>query len=352
MSINQPPNDIGTIVKNMNTHYSSLIKKGCENIGSDKISQSIFNQLDKDSSGKLEKSEINSSQESLSEIITNIAQKHKNDLSKLFGSNYNETLSKAENNPEIKSNLKPSEKVIHQNIQDAHQEIIDYSKQHPEDKQLQEYLANSKDVKFKLYNASDKEYKDQANFAKNTAAMAKPSQKEIGFNNSIINLDGTKTLKALLHELGHYSNGDDLDSVTEEKAVERYAIETTEKITGEEIVKNKDEYIEKFGKLYSLQGYPDHSPGYSGIPKNAGIAVNGDLESAKTFINQTKLVFDLYGDKYEYNISMGDECDPQGNHYPESVDLTVKKSNKDVQNYKLKNYDKDQKAWKDIEKKE
>ena len=348
MPINQPPNDNGIIVKNMTLHYSSLIKKGCNNLGSDKISKSIFAQLDLDKSGKLDKEEIANSKETLSEIITNIAQKYKKELSKLFGENYSETLSKAENNPEIENKLKPSEKVLHQNIQDAHEEIINYSNNNPEDKQLQEYLANSKNVKFKLCDASDKEFKDQADFAQNIAAVAKVSKEEIKFNKTIINLDKTQTIKYLLHELGHYSNGDDLDSVTEEKAVERYAVETTEKITGEELVKDKDEYIEKFGKIYSDQGYPDHSPGYSGIPKNSGIMINGDIETIDKNGNQTKIVSDLYGDKYEYEITMGNEKDAQGNPYPEDTNLTINKSDGDIEKYEMRNYDKKAKAWKDI----
>lgn len=338
MGINGPNSqDKSQIIQNMTAHYNSLLKSGCTSLGANEMSQSIFMSLDADNSGTLEKAEIEGSQTSLADIIKDAAEDFYKEAAKFFGKSYSDKLEKANENQAPNNTQNPSERIINQNISESYEQIMKYAQEHPEDKRLQEYVAKIKE------NKPDTSAKPME---EHLIAALEYEKNEINFNSTNLdNLEQKETLKTLIHEMGHYSNGDNLTSVAEEVDVESYAIDTTEKITGEKVVDYKPAYLQEFAKIYKKLGYGDISPGYEGIPKNAGFTVDGKIESVEKSDKKTTIIADDDGIKVEYDITMGKKKDSEGNPYPAKV--TVKMEGETGETYKgeYKNYDKDDKTW-------
>ena len=88
------------ILTSMQTHYNSLLKDGAASLGTDPMSTSVFNKIDKDKNGTLTQNEIDAAMPSMGQIIKDAAAGAKEFAVKLFGGNQNS------NTPE------PSEPVV------------------------------------------------------------------------------------------------------------------------------------------------------------------------------------------------------------------------------------------------
>ncbi len=89
------------IFTSMQTHYSSLLKNGATSFGTDPMSTSIFNQIDRDKNGTLTQNEIDAAMPSMGEIIKDAAAGAKDFALKLFGgkSETNQATQVPDNNP-------------------------------------------------------------------------------------------------------------------------------------------------------------------------------------------------------------------------------------------------------------
>ncbi len=333
------------ILTNMQTHYGSLIKAGATGLGNDEMSKSIFGKFDTNGDRTISADEINANNVNIQQVLSEVAMQFKDLASKFFGNNYTEQLKKAEEtqtNPPNEQNNgnNSSEKVILQNIQDAHQKILKYAEAHPEDTRIQEYAQKLQELELSVTS------KD-ADFVAETIS----GDKSITFSaKTLENLDPNTVLKNLLHEVGHYVNGDELSSIPEEIDVESFAIDTAENITGQKIVENKEEHINEFASRYESgmsSNYGKYSPGYNGIPINAGFTINNEIKEVHTNQegNATTIISDFSGWRQEHHVSFGEEKDADGNPYPISAKETIFPEDGQQLTSVYSNYDKDRKVW-------
>ena len=100
------------IFPSMQTHYSSLLKNGAATLGTDPMSTSVFNKIDKDKNGKLTQNEIDAAMPSMGEIIKDAAAGAKEFALKLFGdkSEPNQSTQVPDNNP-TENSQEPNGKI-------------------------------------------------------------------------------------------------------------------------------------------------------------------------------------------------------------------------------------------------
>ena len=80
------------ILTSMQTHYNSLLKDGAASLGTDPMSTSVFNKIDKDKNGKLTQNEIDAAMPSMGQIIKDAAAGAKEFTMKIFGGNQNSNM--------------------------------------------------------------------------------------------------------------------------------------------------------------------------------------------------------------------------------------------------------------------
>lgn len=293
-------NDISPkILANMQANYSGLLKAGATNLGTDNMSKSIFAKIDADGNGSLTQIEIDTAMPSLSDILKNAAANAKDFARTMFGGSENE-------------------QMVDKNIENTCNRIIQYAKEHPEDERIQKYAAKIQEL-FKNGNLTSTDSLPLNIVAKHNAGWS--FNEQILLNNNRIRLrnDEDYVLLCILHELGHAESGDALDSISEERDVESYAREITQKIAGKKTDEFLDGSIDEFMGIYAA--LPKSSPGYNGIPKNAGVTIDYEIESVKRDGNNyiIKSEPNENGGYIETVIVMGQNTDIEGNLIPESA---------------------------------
>lgn len=349
--INRPDlQDKTLIINNMKAHYGSIIKAGISSIGSDEMSKSIFSQIDKNQNGMLNEKEVSGCESTLSSIINNVAENFYEMASKFFGKTYTQQLDKANEknqtqNPEGADQAagewkSPTQKVIQENLDEGFAKIAQYAQEHPEDERIQSYMKKIEEIK------QGSEITDETTYY--TAATITGDKKIIYDGTEVDNLDPDTMIRTIIHEAGHYINGDELSSITEEVDVETYALDTTEKITGKPVVENKEEYLQEFAEMYENSmgaNYGKSSPGYDGIPLNAGFVINDEITSVAKGGNSTSIYSDFAGWRQEHTVTMGEEKDENGNPYPTEASRTLYQDNGEAILWKFSDYNKDKKIW-------
>lgn len=341
------------IISNMFAHYSSIAKNGHNTIGSDALSVFIFKKLDINNNNKLDSNEI----KDLSTVLNNLTEEELREggiAENTFGDSYTTQLEKAKSpqfSGEINNFARPgttdSEKIVSQNLNEACYKLIEYARLHPEDERLQQYVAKLNELKGNLTVSSD-------NYSYEALTVTGERTIDFAANQAEI-LNPDRTMQALIHELGHYVNGDDLSSVAEELDVEEYSIGLTEKITGKPLYEDKEAHMKEFATRYQQRRGGNYgtlaSPGYNGLPINSGFVIDlGDkVNSVITNGNSTTINVDgLFEGGITYNIEMGDEKDADGNPYPKSAERRFTHEGKEyIDQYT--NYDKDRKVWLDMQ---
>ena len=347
MGVNGPnqPNK-AEIINNMQAHYQNLLTENYRDFGNDDISASIFKKLDTNGNFKLDSSEILDANNTLKDVITSVAEKFYESASKLFGKNYTEQLKDAEKNKNIQNKqsetksdnkLNNSEKVILQNVEEAKAKIIEYAKQHPEDNRIQQIAQEIGKLVNNTTTSKDGDY----------VAVTYPDENRIVFNaKETENLDPDIALKNLIHEAAHYINGDDLSSQREEVDVESYAIDVAESITKKTLYEDKEAHLDEFGKRYKTNSNTGKSsPGYDGIPLNAGFVINEDITGTTQDGNKTTISSNFIDWKQEHQVVMGTEKDPNGNPYPIEASRTIETDDGRILKWEYSNYDKARKVW-------
>lgn len=346
--INRPDlQDKTQIISNMKAHYGSIIKAGISSIGSDEMSKSIFSQIDKNQDGTLNEKELGGCESTLSSIIADAAENFYEMASKFFGKTYTQQLDKAnekEHPPEEVAKpaeewKTPTQRVIQQNLDEGFAKIAKYAQEHPEDERIQSYMKKIEEIK------QGTEITDEATDF--TASTITGDMKTIYNGTEMENLDPDMALRTIIHEAGHYINGDELSSIKEEVDVETYALDTTENITGKSLFENKEKYLKEFSNLYENSGanYGKSSPGYNGIPLNAGFVIKEDITSIAKDGNSTSIYSDFAGWRQEHTVTMGEEKDRNGNPYPIEASRTLFQDNGETISWKFTDYDKDKKVW-------
>lgn len=283
------------VFQNIQTHYGGLIKSGATSLGSDAMSISIFNKIDTNKDGIISQSEIDAAKPSLGQIFSESINNFKSFANVMYGP-------------------KPQEDALNEHISTAYNKILEYAKDHPEDERIQHYAKIAQEMM--------KNGKIEAGYIKEENVEGIYEAKD---NTITLDADqfGTQdnVLLCLLHELGHARGKDSLDSISEEKDVESYAREIAAKITGKSVEEISDGTIEEFLQLYKDNKYPKSSPGYDGIPKNAGITIDYEIQSVERDGNNYKIKStpNENGRYIETVIIMGKNTDSEGNLLPESV---------------------------------
>lgn len=339
-------NDV-SILNNMHSHYSSLLKNNCRSLGADEISKSIFEKIDTNKSYELSQEEITVARPNLKTIIAEIACKYTSLINNIFGEKYSQQLEKANNNPTIKDinntyseEVNSSHKIILQNLQDAANKIKEFAKNHPENNRIQK-IASNLDVIMKNIQVTNED--------KGYIAETITGDNKIIFNaTSFENLDPDNLLKNFLHELAHYIDGDELSSIAEELDVEAFAIETTEDILGTTFIENKEEYLTEFKERYNYNrtsNYGESSPGYNGIPINAGFVIKNDIVSIEQNKNSTVITSDFAGWKQEHKVIMGENKDKNGNPLPIYAEKVIYTDDGSEIKFIYSDYNEDRKVW-------
>ncbi len=278
--------------QNVQNHYGSLIKAGATSFGKDEMSISIFNKIDTDKDGIISQKEIDAVKSSIGQIIGEA----------IIGASKAKTMSRVQ------------EKVLNDDIQTAYNKVLEYAKNHPEDERIQQYAKLAKEMmqNGKIQAGSIPQEHTAGIYDADTSAITLDFDE---YKNS------DQVLVILLHELGHAIGKDGLDSISEEKDVESYAREIAAKITGKSKEEISDISIDEFLQPYKDSNYPQSSPGYDGIPKNAGITIDYEIQSVEHEGNNYKIKSGpIENGRYiETVIIMGKNTDSEGNLLPESV---------------------------------
>ena len=268
--------DKSLVIQNMFLHYSPLIKKDCSSIGADDMSRSIFESLNTDSDKySLSEEECSNSKNILGEILDKIYDKYTEWADKHFGKNYSDQIAKYDKSNQVTSETENSSaKVLKQNLAEAKDKIKKFAAEHPENTRMNDIANLIEDVDISVTNGITW-----------YVAVTFTDSKEIKFSMESENLDPTTCLKSLIHEMAHYLNGDVLSSVPEEVDVESFAIDMAEQIDNVKYCEDKEAYMAEFESRYKYslnQGSnygQNASPGYNGLPLNAGFVIDEDILS-------------------------------------------------------------------------
>lgn len=336
----KPENKPSQTVENMFNYYTEVFQNKYQVPSDDKITISLFQKLDKNKDGDIDKAEQINLHSAITEL--NKEGKYQKEIDATFGTSYTEAMSKTNR----KHNNAQTEKVIQANINKVLNKIQEYARQHPEDEKVQQYANKLNELKSKI---------KIVRTDNPAGGFFDPKTQCININANITsNLNETTLAKLLIHEATHI-DGDAISSHAEELNAERTGIEITEKIYNTTLIENKEEYLNQFINRYNnlpedFGGEAEYSPGYGGVPAGAGIEVEGEIQSVQqngnNYIIKTRNEEDNTSE--EYRINMKDKKDKNGVGYAESASVIVEHSNGDTEAYEYSNYNKKHRIFTEI----